>query len=100
MEKESLYASISAELLTDDQRALLREIDKKFRPGEDKSDMGILYETTGFQVERDEASWRFWENYGDFEKLGTSKLVREDKNEEIVALGANRDFERSKVNLD
>ena len=47
--------------------------------------MGILFETTGFQVERGEASWRFWENYGDFEELGTSNLVREDKNEEVIA---------------
>ena len=62
--------------------------------------MGILYETTGFQVERDEASWRFWENYGDFEKLGSSKLVREDKDEEIVALGSKRAFDRRTVNLD
>ena len=47
---------MSVELLTDGQRALLREIEEKFRPGEDESDMGILYETTGFQVERGAAS--------------------------------------------
>ena len=45
--------------------------------------MGILYETTGFQVEDDETFLRFWENYRDFEELGTNNLVRADKNEEI-----------------
>ena len=73
------------DLLTEDQQALLREIEEKFRPGEDESDMGILYETTGFRVERDAASLRFWENYRDFEELGTCNLVREDKNEKIKA---------------
>ena len=56
--------------------------------------MGILYETTGFQVEDDETSLRFWENYRDFEELGTNNLVRADKNEEIKALGSSRNTER------
>ena len=52
--------------------------------------MGILYETTGFKLlERgDEKTMapdkqRFWQNYQDFEELGSTNLVREDKNEEV-----------------
>ena len=62
--------------------------------------MGILYETTGFQVEDDETSLRFWENYRDFEELGTNNLVRADKNEEIKALGSSRNTERKQVNME
>ena len=57
--------------------------------------MGILFETTGFKVESDEALERFWENYRDFESLSSTNLVREDKNERVAA-----NAEKKKVNLD
>ena len=79
---------------------MLREIEERFRPGEDEGDMGILFETTGFQVESDDTSWRFWEDYRDFEELGTTNLVRADKNEELVDLGSSRNVDKKRVNLD
>ena len=59
--------------------------------------MGILFETTGFQLERDEKAGCFWENYRDFEELGSTNLVREDKNE---AIGAMISPLKKKVNMD
>ena len=47
--------------------------------------MGILFETTGFKVESDEALERFWENYRDFESLSSTNFIREDKNERVAA---------------
>ena len=46
----------------------MREIRHEFRPNEDSTDMSILYEITGYQVEN--ASETFWEQYKDFEELG------------------------------
>ena len=82
---------------------MLREIEEKFRPGEDESDMGILFETTGYPVESsDDISWRFWDDYCDFEEgLGTTNLVRADKNEELAVLGSSsKNVDEKKVNLD
>ena len=62
--------------------------------------MGILYETTGFRIEKDEHTWRFWENYKEIEQLGASNLVREDKNEEVIAHGSSRNADEKKVNFD
>ena len=79
---------------------MLREIEERFRPREDEGDMGILFETTGFKVESSESSWRFWENYCDFEELGTTNLVRADKNEELAAPASGKNVDKKKVNLD
>lgn len=45
--------------------------------------MSILYEITGYQAESD--NFEFWDNYGDFEELGDDNLIRNDKNEQILA---------------
>ena len=61
----------------------MREIRQEFRPNEDSTDMSILYEITGYQVEN--ASETFWDQYKDFEELGQNKLVKTDKNEVLMA---------------
>ena len=57
----------------------MKTIVENFSPEDSAADLSILYETTGFQAESE--NFQFWENYKDFEELGQSKLVREDKNE-------------------
>ena len=79
---------------------MLREVEERFKPVDDESDMGILFETTGFQVGKDDTSWRFWEDYCDFEELGSTNLVRADKNEELGAHGSSKNVDKKKVNLD
>ena len=43
----------------------MKEIVKQFSPGENKADLSILYEVTGFQTEVED--YQFWENYADFD---------------------------------
>ena len=50
-----------AELLTNEQVALLTEIVEKFRPDDSTADLSILYEVTGYQGEN--INFQFWENY-------------------------------------
>ena len=44
-----------------------------------------MYEITGFRAESD--NYAYWQNYADFEELGETNLVREDKNERLIAYG-------------
>ena len=67
----------------------MKTIVENFSPEDSAADLSILYETTGFQAESE--NFQFWENYKDFEELGQSKLVREDKNEYIIATRRNKD---------
>ena len=77
------YDFAAMEGLTEAQRALLQEVADEFNPEEEAADMAILYEVTGFQTESH--NFQFWDNYRDFEELGETKLVRNDKNEEKPA---------------
>ena len=56
--------------------------------------MSILYEVTGFQTLSD--NLQFWENYRDFEELGESKLVRDDKDEYKILTGRNANKKKIK----
>ena len=42
--------------------------------------MGILYEITGYQAEGNDIN--FWDDYQDCEDMGSTNLVRSDKNEQ------------------
>ena len=69
--------------LTEDQMKLLREIADQFSVEDSAADLSILFEVTGFQGDSD--NFQFWENYVDFEELGDTNLVREDKDEDRLA---------------
>ena len=81
--------------LTTNQIALLKEIQDQFEPGVDDADLRILYEVTGYQGERDDD--QFWLNYTDFEELGDTQLVRNDKNEK--AIKARQSIRKSLKNM-
>ena len=66
------------------QLQLLKEISGQFSPKDSAADLSILYEVTGFQAESDNFD-EYWENYIDFEELGDTNLIREDKNEHLIA---------------
>ena len=77
--------------------ALLTEIAEQFSPEDNAADLSILYEVTSFQAESD--NFQYWDNYQDFEELGESKLVREDKNEVLLAM-SSKHAARKKVDFD
>ena len=83
------------EELTEEQKALLKEISEHFSPEDSAADMSILYEVTGLQTESE--NFQFWENYKDFEELGEGKLVREDKDEHAMT---NRNANKKKINFE
>ena len=93
---EVMDAVGSVEHLTSGQKELLKTIVENFSPEDSAADLSILYETTGFQAESE--NFQFWENYKDFEELGQTKLVRQDKNEEIIATRRNTD--QKKINFE
>ena len=93
------FDSISGkDKLTEDQVKLLMEISEQFSPEDSAADLSILYETTGFQAESD--NFQFWENYQDFEELGSVNLVRQDKNEQIIAMQSNKNATKKKVAIE
>ena len=53
--------------LTEDQLKLLEEIVEEFSPQDNATDLGILFEVTGFQANTEDD--KFWQNYQDFEDL-------------------------------
>ena len=73
------------------------EILERFCPDENAADMGILYEVTGFQAESQ--NFEYWDNYQDFEELGESKLVRQDKDEHLLAHSSRND-QRKKITFE
>ena len=69
------------------------EISEQFSPEDSATDLSILYEVTGFQGLSD--NFQFWENYQDFEELGSVNLVRQDKDEQVKDILSNvKDFKR------
>ena len=60
------------------------EIQEQFKPEDSAADLSILYEVTGFQAESD--NYQYWDNYKDFEELGESNLIRDDKDEQKIAV--------------
>ena len=46
---------------------------KEFSPQDNAADIGILFEVTGFQANGEED--QFWDNYQDFEELGSTNMV-------------------------
>ena len=83
--------------LTPDQVELLKEISEQFSPEDSAADLSILYEVTGFQAESE--NFQFWQNYQDFDELGGSKLVREDKDEHLIA-HTSRNADRCKIKFE
>ena len=69
--------------LTKEQESLLSEIVSHFSPEDSAADLSILYEVTGYQGESQ--NFEFWTNYQDFDELGGSKLVNQDKDEYVIA---------------
>ena len=64
-----------AEYLTEDQRALFKDLLELFSPEDDAADLSILYEITGYQAESENRE--FWDGYGDdFELKGLRQSSR------------------------
>ena len=72
-----------AKNLTEEQESLLSEIVSLFSPEDSAADLSILYQVTGYQGESQ--NFEFRTNYLDFDQLGGSKLVNQDKDEYFIA---------------
>ena len=76
--QEGSHSFVNDENLTDDQKALLKEIQGKFDPLNNVSDVCILYEVTGYKDESTEED--FWDQYLDYFELGNDQnLVKKNK---------------------
>ena len=54
--------------LTAGQEKLIEEIEDKFDTENDKADIGILYEVTGYKYETSSEHQEFWNDFADIER--------------------------------
>ena len=63
--------------MSNEQNDLLAEIHNLFKPDENDADRCILYEVTNYKHES--APQFFWDQYDDFNELGSDELVNSNK---------------------
>ena len=85
-----------AKYLTEDHRALFKDLSELFSPKDDASDLSLLYEITGYQAETENR--KFWDSYGDdfdlkglrqTNRLRKVKIGLDSQSESRNAIGEN-----------
>ena len=77
-----------AKYLTEDHRALFKDLSELFSPKDDETDLGLLYEITGYRAESENS--KFWDGYGDdFDRKGLRQISQLRK----VKIGAENQSE-------